>query len=206
MRSHQAVAFAGACTFSTPAPVPALSDETLIASIAAHDRNAMRTLFVRHNVRVFRFLLRLLGDEAAAEDLASEVFIEIWRHAGRFEGRSKASTWILAIARHKALSSLRRRRFDQLDDGVAKSIADPIDDPKLTAQKTKCAAVLRDCLRQLPPAQREIVDLIYYHEQSIGEVARIIGVPENTAKTRAFQARKRIAELMAARGLERASL
>ena len=73
------------------------SDETLIALIAAHDRNAMRDLFVRHKTRVFRFLLRVAGDAAAAEDLLNEVFIEIWRHAGKFEARSKVSTWMLAM-------------------------------------------------------------------------------------------------------------
>ena len=92
------------------------SDETLIALIATHDRNAMRDLFVRHKTRVFRFLLRVAGDAAAAEDLLNEVFIEIWRHAGKFEGRSKVSTWMLAIAHFKATAWRRRRASDQLDD------------------------------------------------------------------------------------------
>ena len=70
----------------------------MIALIAAHDRGAMCDLFVRHNVQVFRFLLRAVGDPGAAEDLLNEVFIDIWRHAGQFEARSKVSTWIFAIA------------------------------------------------------------------------------------------------------------
>jgi RNA polymerase sigma-70 factor, ECF subfamily len=184
----------------------AISDEALIALIAARDKNAMRLLFVRHSARVFRFLLRLVNNAATAEDLVSETFIEIWRQAGRFEARSKASTWILGIARHKGLSSLRQRHVDQLDDDAFALVPDATDDPETNAQNNKRAAVLRDCLRQLPPAQRELLDLIYYHEQSIADVARIIGVPENTVKTRAFHARKRIAKLMAERGIERASL
>lgn len=166
----------------------------------------MRTLFLRHKVRVFRFLMRLVGDAAAADDLLSEVFIEVWRRAGRFEARSKVSTWILAIARYKAASLHRRRSFDQLDDSAVALIEDSHDNPEAAAQKKKCGTVLRDCLRQLSPAHREVLDLIYYHEQSIPEAARIIGVPENTVKTRAFHARKRIAELMAARGVERAAI
>lgn len=184
----------------------AISDEALIALIAVRDKNAMRLLFVRHSARVFRFLQRLVDSAATAEDLVSETFIEIWRQAGRFEARSKASTWILGIARYKALSSLRQRHYDQLDDSAFELVADPMDDPEVNAQKSKRAAVLRDCLQRLPPAQREILDLIYYHEQSIADVARIIGVPENTVKTRAFYARKRVADLMAERGIERASL
>ena len=203
MRYDQAMSVAE----RTRRPVPkASSDETLVALIAAGDKNAMRTLYARHSARVFRFLLRIVDNAAAAEDLVSETFIDAWRHAGRFEARSKASTWLLGIARHKALSSLRQRRFEQLDDSAFALVPDASDDPEADAEHRSRAAVLRDCLQQLPPAQREILDLIYYHEQSIADVARIIGVPENTAKTRAFYARKRLAELLAERGLARTSL
>ncbi len=79
------------------------SDEALIERIAAGDKLAMRTLFTRHQVRVFRFLQGILRDQSTAEDLLNDVFIDIWRQAGRFEGRSSVSTWVLAIARYKAL-------------------------------------------------------------------------------------------------------
>src|SRR5215470_17475316 len=85
------------------------TDEALIAAIAKGDKRALQVLFGRHNVRVFRFVLRFLNDEAAAEDMVSEVFLDVWRQADRFEGRSQVSTWLLAIARNKALSVLRRR-------------------------------------------------------------------------------------------------
>lgn len=188
-----------------PAP-QASSDEALVASIAAGDKDAMRTFYARYSARVFRFLLRVVANAATAEDLVSETFIDVWRQAGRFEARSKASTWLLGIARHKALSSLRQRRFDQLDDAAFALVPDPSDDPEANAERQSRAAALRECLRQLPPAQRELLDLIYYHAQSVADVARLIGVPENTVKTRAFYARKRLAEIMAERGIERSSL
>jgi RNA polymerase sigma-70 factor, ECF subfamily len=172
-------------------------DEVLIAMVAAHDRNAMHVLFVRHSARTYRFLLRLIGDATTAEDLLSEVFIEVWRSAGRFESRSKLSTWILAIARHKAASARRRRCCDQLDDNAEQLPEDRLDDPE---------AILRDCLQRLSPAHREVLDLIYYQAQSVAEVARIIGVPQNTVKTRAYYARKQIAQLMVARGIDRGAL
>ncbi len=184
----------------------ATSDEVLIGLIAGGDRDAMRLLYARHNVRVFRFLMRLVGNEATAEDLLNEVFVDVWRNAGRFEARSQASTWILAIARYKALASLRRRSLDELDDDACESIEDTADDPEAALQKIERSAILQDCLKQLSTAHREVVDLVYYHEQSIDEVAEIIGVPQSTVKTRVFYARKRIAELMAARGVERAWL
>ena len=84
------------------------SDETLIRRIAEGDQLAMRTLFARYRVALYRWLLRLVGDEALAEDLLSEVFLAVWRQAASFEGRSSVSTWLLAIARNKALSNRRR--------------------------------------------------------------------------------------------------
>jgi RNA polymerase sigma-70 factor, ECF subfamily len=192
--------------FASRPPAKATTDEALLALVAARDAEAMRTLFVRHNARVFRFVLRILGDATAAEDLVNEVFIEIWRHAGRFEARSQASTWILAIARHKAASALRRRSFHQLDGDAFESIEDPAADPEFAAQENQTGAILRDCLAQLQPAHRQILDLIYYRDQSISEIARIVGARPNTVKTRAYHARKRVAQLMAARGVERAWL
>src|SRR5271169_4759768 len=90
------------------------SDEVLIARIAGGDRLAMQVLFARHQVRVYRFVLRLLRNEATAEDLISEVFLDVWRQAGKFEGRSTVSTWMLSIARFKALSALRRKPEQEL--------------------------------------------------------------------------------------------
>src|SRR5262245_45125353 len=88
---------------------PDTPDAALIRLIAAGDKHAMQILFARHNVRVFRFVLRFVRDKSAAEDLVSEVFLDVWRQAGRFQGRSQVTTWLLAIARNKALSALRGR-------------------------------------------------------------------------------------------------
>src|SRR5512147_2188936 len=98
------------------------SDEVLIARIAGGDRLAMQVLFARHHVRVFRFVVRLVRNESTAEDLISDVFLDVWRQAGRFEGRSAVSTWLLSIARFKALSALRRRPDEVLDEETAGAI------------------------------------------------------------------------------------
>ncbi|HLH96765.1 MAG TPA: sigma-70 family RNA polymerase sigma factor [Xanthobacteraceae bacterium] len=180
------------------------SDHVLVGLVAQGDKHAMQVLFARHNVRVFRFLMRFVDSEATAEDLVSEVFIEVWRNARQFAARSQVSTWLLAIARHKALSALRRRSTEELDQDVLEFIEDPSENPEAAIQKTERNEILRECLTQLSPAHREIIDLVYYHERTIEDVAEIIGVPQNTVKTRMFYARKRIAEMLAARGLDRA--
>src|ERR671931_956575 len=122
------------------------SDEVLIGRIASGDRLAMQVLYARHHVRVFRFVLRLVRDESMAEDLISEVFLDVWRQAGRFEGRSAVSTWLLAIARFKALSAMRRKPDEELDEETAGAIEDPADDPEVAAQKRDKSEILRACL------------------------------------------------------------
>src|SRR5919107_1407548 len=95
------------------------TDEALIRRIASGDRGPRRPLSARHHVRVYRFLLRLTRNPSSAEELISDVFFDVWQQAGRFEGRSAVGTWLLSIARFKALSSLRRRPHEVLDDEFA---------------------------------------------------------------------------------------
>jgi RNA polymerase sigma-70 factor (ECF subfamily) len=179
------------------------SDEVLIGRIANGDRLAMQVLYARHHVRVFRFVVRLVRNESTAEDLISEVFLDIWRQAGRFEGRSSVSTWMLAIARFKALSALRRRPNEELDEDSHVAIEDGSDDPQVALEKKDKSALIRKCLEGLSTQHREIIDLVYYHDKSVEEVAQVVGIPENTVKTRMFYARKRLGELLKAAGIER---
>src|SRR5438067_1965852 len=135
----------------------ATSDEVLIGRIASGDRLAMQVLFARHHVRVYRFMLRVVRDETKAEDLISEVFLDVWRQADRFEGRSAVSTWLLAIARFKALSALRRRPDEELDDEAAEAIEDPSDDPEVALEKRDKGVIIRKCLTGLSAEHREII-------------------------------------------------
>ena len=178
-------------------------DADVLERIASGDKLAMKVLYARHHVQTYRFLLRLVGDEAQAEDLVSEVFFDVWRNAHQFQGNSRVSTWILAIARFKALSALRRRKDDELDDDHAAAIPDMADDPEIAVQKKDRVAIMRQCLSHLSLVHREIIDLAYYQDKPINEVAEILGVPENTVKTRMFHARRRLSELLAQHGIDR---
>jgi RNA polymerase sigma-70 factor (ECF subfamily) len=177
---------------------PSSSDQALLARIARGDALAMRTLYARHHTSLYRWLVRLMRNGALAEDLLSEVFLDVWRQAASFQGRSSVSTWLLAIARHKALSARRRRMDDQIDDAVAAEIPDPADDPETALAKKDRGALLRAALSQLSDEHREVLDLVYYHDRSVKEVAQIVGVGEATVKTRMFYARKRLEGLFAA--------
>ena len=172
------------------------SDETLIRRIAAGDQSAMRALFARYRVKVYRRLLRLVDNEALAEDLLSEVFLDVWRHAASFEARSSLSTWLLAIARYKALSARRRRTDAELDEATVSTVPDTADDPEVTLQKENRAEALRQSLPRLSPEHREVIDLAYYHGKSVKEIAAIVSISEATVKTRMFYARRKLAELV----------
>ena len=181
----------------------ATSDEMLLESIAAGEKAAMHVLYARHNVRVYRFILRIVGDTSVAEDLVSQVFLDVWRTAGQFEGRSQVSTWMLAIARFKALTALRNRRHEDLDQDEVMQIADGGDTPEAAMDRSQTSSTLRQAIALLSPAHREIIDLVYYHEKSVEEVAQIIGIPQATVKTRMFYARKHLGELLKEAGFER---
>jgi RNA polymerase sigma-70 factor (ECF subfamily) len=180
------------------------SDAALIESIAKGDRGAMHALYKRHDVYVYRFALRLTGNPSIAEDIVNEVFFEVWRQAAGFEAKSKVSTWLLGIARNKALSALRRRSDAQLDERFASTIEDLADNPEEATDKVNRGEVLQRCLKQLSPAQREVVDLVYYHGKTVAEVSEIVVAPVRTVKTRMFYARKRLAGLLAASGIHTA--
>jgi RNA polymerase sigma-70 factor, ECF subfamily len=164
-------------------------------------RQRMKIFGAERVTLCFRFAHRLLGDSTSAEDVVAEVFLAVWRQAGRFEARCSVSTWLLAITRNKALSSLRRTREVYLDGDAAALVPDLADDAEINVLKMERNGILRRAIGRLPRKQAEVIDLIYYHGKSIAEVAQILGIPENTVKTRMHHARKRLAAWLEAEQL-----
>jgi RNA polymerase sigma-70 factor (ECF subfamily) len=177
------------------------SDLALIKAVAGGDRGAMHTLYTRHIAKVYRFILRLINDPSLAEDLVSEVFLDVWRQAAAFKAKSQVSTWLLAIARNKAISTMRRRRDEQLDEEALATVEDPAHNPHALMECGTRAAIVRKCLARLSPAHREVLDLVYYHEKSIDEIAEITGIPASTVKTRAFYARSHMQKFLKSAGV-----
>ena len=189
---------------SAAAAVPAIaatagqysSDEMLVERIAAGDKLAMQVLFARHHTAVYRWLFRFVGNETVAEDLLSDVFFDVWQQAGRFEGRSAVTTWLLSIARFKALSARRRRTHAELDETIETTVADTADNAEVALVKKHQGEVLRGAMTKLSREHREIIDLVYYHENSVEDCALILNIPVATVKTRMFYARKKLAALV----------
>jgi RNA polymerase sigma-70 factor, ECF subfamily len=197
-------ALANVATRRVGADAAERSDDSLVSAIAKGDKLSLKVLYARHNVRVYRFALRLTRDESLAEDVVSEVFLHAWRGAKNFQAKSKVSTWLLAIAHNKAKDAVQRHRHEYLSDDDAAAIEDPADNPEATWSKKERGALLQECLAKLPAAQREVIDLVYYHHKSVEEVAQIVGIQAATVKTRMFYARSRLAQMLTEAGIEHA--
>ena len=186
--------------YSATGSAESVSDELLLRRVAEGDKAAMHIMFARHRTRVFRFIQRMVRNAAIADDLVSQVFLDVWRSANRFENRARVSTWLLSIARLKALSSLRKQAYESIDQDDAAGIVDAADTPEVAFERKKTNAVLRACINELSPAQREIIDLFYYREKSVAEASEIVGIPYATAKSRMFYARKQLAKMLVSAG------
>jgi RNA polymerase sigma-70 factor (ECF subfamily) len=175
------------------AAAPDIPSEAVFRRIANGDRLAMRTLFARYSVPIYRWLLRIVGDAAVAEDLLNDVFLDVWRNAASFDGRSSVSTWLVAVARHKALSTHRSGPAAELDDPPG--APDGSDERELPLE-ANLEELLRHSLARLSREHGEVLDLVYYHGKSVKEVAHIVGTDEATVKGRICNARRRLAELV----------
>lgn len=198
MRNHFAVTTkAGQAVMAAQAA----SDEILLKCIADGGEAAMHVFYARHNVRIYKFVLHMVRDISVAEDIVSQVFLDVWRSASLFEGRSQVSTWLHAIARFKALTALNWRRHEDIDRNDVREIVEEGDTPEMLLDRSQTNAILRNCVAQLSPVHREIIDLVYYHEKSVEEVGEMIGIPQSTVKTRMFYARKQLVDLLTDAGV-----
>ncbi|MGI9342357.1 MAG: sigma-70 family RNA polymerase sigma factor [Gammaproteobacteria bacterium] len=169
--------------------------------IARRDRSAFEELYREYGPRVFRFAVRMIRDETKAEEVMNDVMVEIWKSAGQFKGRSKASTWIFSIARHRALNAVRRKQLPTtgLDDAV--EIRDETEDPMASTDQQTTSDLLRTAIDQLSNEHREVVELTFFHGLNYKEIAKIAECPEGTVKTRMFHAKKQLGPLLTALGV-----
>lgn len=166
----------------------------LLKRVADKDQAAFVTIHRAMGRRVFAYAMRLLGDHEQAEEVVSDTMFEVWKNPQRFDGLSRFSTWVIGIARHRALD--RMRSPTRMIDGAAVEIDDalPDDGPSLeegvAAQQREGS--VRNCMDKLSDVHRECLHLVFYEGAPLVEVASMQGCPENTVKTRLFHARQKI--------------
>jgi RNA polymerase sigma-70 factor, ECF subfamily len=181
------------------------SDGQLLARIAHGDHEAVAALYHRLERPLFAFLVKTLRDREAAADVLNDTMLDVWRQAGRFEGKSSVATWIYAIAHHKAISWLRRRREVELNDDVAAEIADDSPSAEARLADADVAKAIARLMERLSVDHRVVLQLAYFQEFSVSQIAEILDCPENTVKTRMFYARQRLKTLLEAEGIEGAA-
>jgi RNA polymerase sigma-70 factor, ECF subfamily len=160
-------------------------------------------------------LLGIVKDRSLADDLVGELFLQVWRNAHRFGAHPGLSTWLLAIARDTATAAIKRRKIPEerdeapsIEDQAARpgrSAEDQAASPGLSTQAINRQKVLHVCVTKLSPNHREILDLVYYHEESIEAVAKIVGIPFHTVTLRMLEARNHFAALVPNGGVDRPS-
>jgi RNA polymerase sigma-70 factor (ECF subfamily) len=165
-------------------------DVALLRQVAAGDRRAFDTLYRRYWPRLTRFLDQLTHRPHLVEELVNDTLLVVWHKAGGFEAKARVSTWVFAIAYRKALKALKRRE-PFVDAALTEEVAGP-DDPERDAIQVQQRRELRRALATLPPEQRAVVELTYYHDYAYPEIAQILGCPVDTVKTRMFHARRKL--------------
>jgi len=185
-------------------PLAHLSDEALVLLAARSEQSALAELYDRYGRTAYGLALRVLRDEALAEDAVQEGFLAVWRTAARFvPERGKASTWILTLVHRRAVDTVRReqrRRADTLDHAPEPSGGSVAEDALLRFQRER----VQTALRKLPDTQREALELAYYGGFSQSELAERLGQPLGTIKSRMFAGLAQLRELLGEPGMEMA--
>jgi RNA polymerase sigma-70 factor (ECF subfamily) len=179
-------------------PDPAVDAAGLLARIALRDERALKQFYDAYHTRIYAFANRRLNNSADAADALNETMLEVWRSAGRYEGRSQALTWVLGIAHHKTLDVLRRRgRHDTVEIDETLPDDDCPTAPELL-NAAQHASFIRRCLEQLTDIYKLVLHLAFFEDLPYAEIARIADCPLGTVKTRVFHGKRLLKECLQA--------
>lgn len=177
-------------TTTPPSPYDAPDpDWVLIHAMAGGDIRALNELYVRYGPMLLAFLNARVENLTLAEELVQDVMLAAWEHAARFEARSKVKTWLLVIARNRAINTYRKRRLPVIDISDVFHLRSEDTGPTEAIEKHEQAEQVREAIRQLPEAQREVLTLVFYHQLTGPEVAEVLGISEGTVKSRLHRAK-----------------
>ena len=177
-------------------------DTILLKQIADGDKDAFKELYISYQPRLIKFCSRILqNDVALAADMADEALIAVWNSAGSFSGKSQPSTWIHSIARFRLIAYLRKSKEVLLeDDSAALALIDESALPEEEIQTIETNDELFQSISKLSDKHREVIELVYFKELSVKEVAKVLNISENTVKTRMFYARNKLKSILSSNG------
>lgn len=166
-------------------------DARLIGRICQRDSRAFEQLYRAYHPRLSRFLGNILRRAPVVEEVLNDTMLVVWTHPDRYNGKSKVSTWIFAIAYRKALKALRRSD-EPVEDKLADSRPSLEPGPEQQLGAREVQTVLLKAIGELSADHRAVVDLTYFHEAGYREIAEIMDCPVDTVKTRMFHARRHL--------------
>ncbi|MDX1500763.1 MAG: sigma-70 family RNA polymerase sigma factor [Thermoanaerobaculia bacterium] len=171
-------------------------ERSLLDRVSRGDDEAFAELFYRYQPRVARFAARMTRRPDLVDEIVNDTMVVVWRRAAAFRGDSRVSTWILGIAYRTALKRLRRAAR-HLSEALPEDLPQPADDdPEAHARRVQSRALVRRALARLSPPHRAVVELAFFEELSYTEIARIVGCPPNTVKTRMYHARRNLRRIL----------
>jgi RNA polymerase sigma-70 factor (ECF subfamily) len=180
-----------------------ISDEALVSLVASSDDEALAELYDRFGGVAYGLALRILRDDALAQDAVQDAFLGVWRTADRFlPERAKASTWILTLVHRRAVDLVRRenvRRGEPLEHAPEPAAPETVEGEATLGFQRR---VVQEALKGLPPEQREALELAYYGGLTQSQLAERLGQPLGTIKSRMFMGLARLCDLLAHAGLE----
>lgn len=170
----------------------------LLQSIATGDKAAMAALYKLMERPIYRFICSRLNDPFEANDILHEVFIDVWRTAAKFEGRSSVKTWMLSIAYRKTMDRFRKMKRVTLTDEVPEVVDTATNQLDLVSMGEEKAHV-RFCLDELSLEHRSAIELAFYEDMTYREIAKVADTPEGTIKTRIYHAKQLLKRCLAGR-------
>ncbi len=170
-----------------------------LKKIANGDEAALAAFYRAYEGRVYRFIKTKLNDSFEASDILNEVFLDVWRKAGTFEGRSKVSTWLFGIAYYKTMDRLRKKKPQLIDEEHFPEIADETPNIEACMLHAEENAHVHYCLEKLKTLHRAVMELAFFEDMGYAEIATIVDCPENTVKTRMFHAKQAMKQCLSKR-------
>ncbi|MEN3033574.1 MAG: RNA polymerase sigma factor [Aquificaceae bacterium] len=176
--------------------------QEIIQRIAKGEESALVELINIMQKRVFSYCFSLVGNYEDAEEITSDVFFQIWKSASNFKNLSTPTTWIFGIARNLCLNHLRKKKFHFQELLESDAVFNPSEEQELSATVEE----IRQALTKLSPIQREILYLVFYEEMDYKSIATLLKIPENTVKTRVFNAKRKLKEILSHERTNQASV
>lgn len=167
-------------------------DWALVARVGAGDQAALATLYRQHHDRLWRFVVRIAGDAATADEIVNEVMMVVWTKAGATVPQAKVTTWLLGIAYRRSLKAAERGRRHGAQTPITDEIEESTGECDARMGEMESREVVRAALGHLPAEQRAVMQMVYEEGLHYSDIAALLGCPENTVKTRIFHARRKL--------------